>query len=231
MITEPLHAFVLHRTAHGETSLRVVFFTREEGLVHAFYKGARTPKKKALLQAFSPLWLVLSGAPHHYFVHGVECASSSIPLVGSALIAGLYLNELLYHTLQSGESHALLYDAYVTALDGLVAALDRYQLEAVLRRFEWSLLQVSGYAMSLVTDALTNQPIIPTQYYQFQSTDGFRPADEGILGAHILAFSRDELIDPCVLKSVKFIMRRAIHTLLDGKPLKTRSFYLSETCT
>lgn len=227
MITNAIHAWVIHKSWSGDTSARVVFFTREHGVLSCFYKGGRTPKKQSLLQSFAPLWLTMDVRGDAYFVRQLEMASSPLHYPGQTLFAGLYVNELLYHALKPHDPDATLHTAYTFALQALMHASDRFAIEAVLRRFEWALLNACGYHMSLSHDARSAQPIVDDRFYHFIAGEGFILAPEGINGAHIIAFAQDKLDDVEVLGVAKRIMRRAIDHALDGKEIKTRSLYRS----
>lgn len=225
MISEPLHAWVLHKRTIGDTSAQVTFFTREKGLVCASFKGGRTPKKQALLQAFTPLWLSLDATRDWHFVRHIEALSPSLTLSNECLFSGLYVNELLYNALTPLEPSAVLYDAYVHTLNSLTIATQRLTLEVILRRFEWQLLHVCGYQISLTEDAYTGVSIEADKYYTFIPGDGLVNSQKGILGVHIIAFAQDSFEDMGALKAAKWIMRRAIDHALEGTPIKSRALF------
>lgn len=61
-----------------------------------------------------------------------------------------YMNELLLRLLPREDAHPLLFDAYQTALEqlaGIDPLPERLPVSGVLRRFEWVLLQETGYGM------------------------------------------------------------------------------------
>jgi DNA repair protein RecO (recombination protein O) len=217
MNSDAYNAWVLSRRCSGDTSVYVTFFTREQGIVHGLYKGGRTPKKQALSQVFTPLWLVMN----KQYVRQLEPVSSSLVLSGHNLFAALYINELLHYALRPWDAHPELYDVYV---DTLHALQNCAAIEVVLRRFELYLLEVCGYQLSLAHDA-EDAPIIAEHYYQFVPGEGFFTAGTGVSGAHLLAMAKQDFQDPAVLKTAKHIMRRAIHHALDGKPIKSRQLY------
>ncbi len=225
MITDALQAWVIHKYWSGDTSVRVVFFTEELGLVNCFYKGGRTPKKQALLQAFLPLWLVMDKRGEAYFVRNLEMSASSLSLLGQSLFAGLYVNELLHLMLQLQDAHPALYFAYQEALHAISMAEGRSALEVILRRFERSILSACGYHLSLTHDVYSLDPIDKNSYYRFLPGEGFISADNGILGAHIIALEEDKLDNSAVLQAAKRIMRCAIDHALDGRAIKTRALY------
>ncbi|QMT60706.1 MULTISPECIES: DNA repair protein RecO [unclassified Legionella] len=228
MTTRTIAAWVLHKKWSGDTSAQVSFFTRELGVIQCLYKGGRTPKKQALLQPFTSLWINLAERRERYYVQTTESTSPSLQLTGSSLFAGLYLNEILYYALSRNSSDSALFDAYLFTLNALTLAKERLVIEALLRRFEWTLLHACGYSFSLTQEARTTNLIVPDSYYQFVAGEGFIRDSRGISGAHILALAQDNLNEAPYLKSAKIIMRQAIDHLLGGREIKTRALYLAE---
>lgn len=227
MTAEAFKAWVLHKTPSGDSSARVTFFTREKGLLNCLCKGGRTPRKQALLQPFSPLWLALDVRRDWYFVRNMEMLSGALELKGNALFAGLYVNELLYYALKPMDSQPELYDIYLSTIEGLAAVSERLAIEIILRRFESVLLETCGYAISFTHTADLATPIFADQSYQFVAGQGFVLADTGIPGQDILAIAAGRL-QLEVLKSAKYIMRQAIEHFLEGRVLKSRSLYLGK---
>jgi DNA repair protein RecO (recombination protein O) len=223
MIPEGLEAWVLHRVDSGETQAYVTFLTKEQGVIRAFCRSVR--KKQALLQAFTPLWLTVDVKHDWYYVRQLEAISPSLSLRGDCLFSALYINELIYHTISPVEACSDLYDSYYFTLNALTLATQRTTIEALLRRFEWQLLAACGYQMSLTHDAHSNCPIDANQYYKFIPGEGLVVAQSGILGAHVLAFANNQFDNEMGLKSLKWMMRRAIDHVLDGKPIKARELY------
>lgn len=221
-----LHAWVLHKHWSGDTSARVHLFTRELGLVSCLCRGGRTPKKQALLQAFSPLWVHVNERYNQYYTQSIESLGSSIPLIGNSLFSGLYINELLYYLLSPLESDADLFDAYLLTLNGLSITSNRLDIEALLRRFEWTLLNSCGHSFSFTHEADTQSLIHPTHYYEFTAGKGFTQASKGFSGEDLLALGRDDLSNAAYLKAAKMIMRKAIDHLLDGREIKARALYI-----
>ena len=134
-------AWLIHKQWLGNTSAKVFFFTAELGLISCFYKGARTPKKQSLLQAFTPLWISLDEKHHHFYIRKVESLSPTLPFQGAALFSGLYLNELIYLSLSLFQVETELFNAYLDSLKKLACEPDRLEIESLLRQFEWILLQ------------------------------------------------------------------------------------------
>jgi DNA repair protein RecO (recombination protein O) len=228
MSTDPngLHAFVLHTQLTGETSVKVTFLTDELGLVDCRYRGGRTLKKRALLQAFSPFWLSINEQHEQYYVNTVETSGPPVSLQANSLFSGIYVNELLYHALKPGVADIVLFQAYSETLQKLAHTTNTRHIEPILRRFEWMLLKACGYTFSWTHTALTAAAILPDKRYRFVAAQGFIPDKTGILGAHLLALASDNLESNESLRVAKFIMRQAIDHLLDGREIKARSLFL-----
>ena len=225
MTSKSLQAWFIHKQWSGDTSARIYFFTSELGLVQGLYKGGRTPKKQALLQPFTPLWINLEERRGHYYVQAVEQNGPMLPLVGASLFSALYLNELIHYILKPLASEPELFQAYDYAVHHLSLTEEKQNIEALLRRFEWSLLQVSGHHFSLTYEAETGQLVCPDKYYQFIAGHGIVLATKGIPGEHLFALAADDLTKTEYLKSAKIIMRQAIDYLLGGREIKSRSLY------
>ena len=218
-------AWLVHKTWAGAHSARILLFTREQGLIWAKCYGGWSPKKQAVLQAFTPLWIELNQRQNGYELRRVEIAGSPFELSGMYLFSALYVNELLYSVLRPEDPHIDLYDAYVSTLQTVSLVTTQSDLERILRRFEWQVLSSIGYAMSLTHDAEAHNPIIATQYYDFQPGLGFITAPNGMLVADILALAKDDLNHPRILKIAKYLMRRALDYALGGKTIKSRALF------
>ncbi|RTZ42504.1 DNA repair protein RecO [Candidimonas sp. SYP-B2681] len=165
--------YLLHSAAWRETSLIIQVFTRAYGNVALVAKGAKRPYSvlRPVLSTFQPLGLSWSGAGEVKTLTRAECAGIR-PLHGRALMSAWYMNELLLRLLPREDPHPVLYDAYDAALQELSAVYSasgtalatedssgggddpasqsagvRPQRSAAsaLRRFEWVLLNETGY--------------------------------------------------------------------------------------
>lgn len=225
MITNSLQAWVIHKRDSGNTSANVTFFTREKGVVTALCKGGRTPKKLSLLQPFTPLYLTLDARHDWHYVRQLESTSPSLMLLGSNLFAGLYVNELISHSLHELDFCPEFYDVYVHTLNALTCATERSGMEAALRRFELQLLSFCGYQIPLEFEVQSGRAISGNEYYIFIPGEGFKLASTGIPGSCIIALAKDDFENMQTLKAAKMIMRRAVDHALDGKQIKTRALF------
>lgn len=225
MAIRSYQAWLIHKYWSGDSSARVYFFTAESGLLSCLCRGARAPKKQALLQAFTPLWISIDERYDHHYAQSIESCSPMLSLVGHALFSALYVNELIYSSLKPLYPDPELFRAYLVTVNSLALLDDRLAIEALLRRFEWSLLSACGHDFSMTHEARSGQLIEANSYYHFIAGEGFSVAKSGIPGEYLLALAEDDLNDVVVLKAAKIIMRQAIDHLLGGKKIKARSLY------
>ncbi|AEC20221.1 DNA repair protein RecO [Pusillimonas sp. T7-7] len=137
--------YLLHSAPWRETSLIVQAFTRHHGVVALVAKGAKRPYSvlRPVLSAFQPLALSWSGANEVKTLTRAESMGIR-KLGGQAYMSAWYMNELLLRLLPREDPHPVLYEAYDVALQRL--ALQRSAASA-LRRFEWILLNETGYGI------------------------------------------------------------------------------------
>lgn len=143
--------YLLHSTAWRETSLVVQLFSRQYGVVALVAKGAKRPHSvlRPVLSAFQPLSVSWSGAGEVKTLTRADCVGI-LPLQGRAFMSAWYMNELLLRLLPREDPHPQLFDAYQLALEQLAqvdVSPDRLPVPGVLRRFEWVLLQETGYGI------------------------------------------------------------------------------------
>ena len=142
---QDVRGYVLHASAWRETSLIVQGFTREHGCVALVAKGAKRPYSvlRPILATFQPLSLSWSGAAEVRTL--VRAESCGVRLLdGRAMMSGWYMNELILRLLAREDPHPGVFDAYEAALDELADPRRRPPAGA-LRRFEWLLLDETGY--------------------------------------------------------------------------------------
>lgn len=136
---------MLHASAWRETSLIVQIFTREHGNVAMVAKGAKRPYSalRPVLATFQQLMVSWTGAGEVKTLTRAELVGIR-PLAGRSLMSAWYMNELLLRLLPREDPHPGLYDAYDAALQALEQGA---KAASALRRFEWMLLEETGYGM------------------------------------------------------------------------------------
>lgn len=139
-----VRAYVLHTIDWRETSLIARLFTQTHGVVPVVAKGAKRPysRHKAVLLSFQAIEVGWSGVGEVKTLTAAELVQLH-PLPGQAMLSAWYLNELLLLLLPKEDPHPLLFSAYEETLMALCQAPD--SIAPILRRFEWVLLQETGY--------------------------------------------------------------------------------------
>lgn len=139
-------AYILHTIDWRETSLIAHLFTESHGRVTVVAKGAKRPysRLKAVLLSFQAVEVGWVGSGEIKTLTTAELARIH-PLPGSALLSAWYVNELLLLMLPKEDPHPQLFAAYSETLEALTRA--PAYLAPILRRFEWLLLQETGYGL------------------------------------------------------------------------------------
>jgi DNA repair protein RecO (recombination protein O) len=223
-------AFVLHTYPYRETSLIVEVFTQGCGRVALVARGARRPRSavRGLLMAFQPLTLSWFGKSELRTLKNAEWQGGQLPLSGSAMMCGFYLNELLLRLLPRDDPHPKLFAHYQEALH----ALGRNEPQpVVLRRFEKRLMQELGYALMLEQEAQSDAAITPEATYFYEVERG--PVRQSALqnsvqlrGRTLLDLARDDYSDPTTLAQAKQLMRALISHQLGSELLQTRQLLM-----
>jgi DNA repair protein RecO (recombination protein O) len=221
MRVEQQPGFVLHARAWRETSLLVEAFTRDHGRVGLIARGVRNPKSRlsrSNLQPLQPLLLDWSARGELGTLTGAEQAGMPWRLRGEALLAGMYVNELVLRLSSRNDTHNAAFGAYAECLARLAEEPD---IAWTLRRFERDFLADLGYALML-THTAEGIPIERDADYAYISESG--PADwrEGsgyprISGAALLALDRDEIPDSAQHTQLRRLMRATIRHLVGGE--------------
>ncbi|MBD2784369.1 DNA repair protein RecO [Xenorhabdus sp. DI] len=222
-------AFVLHGRPYSETSLLLDFFTENEGRVRVLAKGARSRRSnlKGCLQPFTPLLIRWSGRGEIKTLRDAEPISLALPLTGSVLYSGLYVNELLSRVLEQGTAYPALFFDYLQCLQSLAAS--EYTPESALRRFELALLTNMGYGVDYLHCAGSGEAVSDTMTYRYREEKGFIASlvvdHYSFTGYELKALAMGEFADPATLKAAKRFTRIALKPYLGGKPLKSRELF------
>lgn len=218
--SETYTGFVLHLRPFRETGALCELFTREGGRISAVAHGVRGGRQRSggqRLLAFNPLVLQLAGRGELKTLRKAETMETRW-LEGTALAAGMYLNELLVRLLPREDPHERLFDQYASTL----ALLDGPDLARGLRAFEHGLLEALGYGVPLDLDHL-GRDIEPAARYRLEPAQGFvADADGGFMGATLLAIAAGDSEDPEVLRVARRLFNALLAPHLDGKPLRSR---------
>ncbi len=220
-------AFVLHTYPYRETSLIADVFSRTHGRVALMARGARRPKSavRGVLMSFQPVLLSWFGKGELRTLHSAEWQGGQPYLQGTALMCGLYVNELLLNLLARDDNHERLFDYYRATLYRLAHETDH---AATLRCFEKHLLQELGYALNLQHAADSHVALQAEQYYRYVLEhgavldDGVSKTGLPVLGKTLLDMAMDDYRDPVTAQQSKQLMRVLLNHYLGGKSLHTR---------
>ncbi len=156
-------AIILHQYSYSETSSILDVFTLQFGRVNLIAKGAKRPNSnlRGVLQLFQPLVISYSGAGDVKTLTHAEWVNGILPIDNSYLISSFYMNELIRNVCAKDDPHESIFNVYITALIELShlsrgALSQAMDLHCVLRKFEKSLLEHLGFAMSISLDWLNS---------------------------------------------------------------------------
>ncbi|HEQ1857564.1 TPA: DNA repair protein RecO [Providencia alcalifaciens] len=222
-------AFVLHSRPYSETSLLIDFFTEGEGKIRLLAKGARRNRSplRGCLQPFTPLLIRWSGKGEIKTLINADPVSLALPLSGTVLYSGLYLNELTARVIEFGTPYSSLFFDYLNCLQ-VLAGSERTP-ESALRQFELALLSYLGYGVDFLHCAGSGEPVSDTMTYRYREEKGFIGSlvvDQLMFtGKQLKALADREFPDADTLKAAKRFTRMALKPYLGGKPLKSRELF------
>ncbi|WP_338658785.1 DNA repair protein RecO [Yersinia intermedia] len=222
-------AFVLHGRPYSETSLMLDLFTEGEGRMRVLAKGARGRRSnlKGCLQPFTPLLVRWAGRGEVKTLRSAEPVSLALPLTGSMLYSGLYVNELLSRVLEHQTNYSALFFDYLHCLQ--VLAGSDGSPEYALRQFELAILAHLGYGVDFLHCAGSGQPISDTMTYRYREEKGFIASlvvdHYSFTGRQLSALANREFPDADTLRAAKRFTRIALKPYLGGKPLKSRELF------
>ncbi|MBL4908797.1 MAG: DNA repair protein RecO [Alteromonadaceae bacterium] len=236
-------AFLLHARPYQDHNCIVELLTEFDGKVSAIAyigKGNKS-NKKALLQPFRPLNVLLKGRNALKNLSRVEANQKSLNISGDSLFSGFYLNELLVRLLTEQHPCDELFHHYRQSLQALTTS---QPLEKILRCFEMTLLTELGVLFDF--SKLNEFSLLKQQDEQgftldthvelvcFSAELGFIPVlNKQQLPCYTATYSVNHLLaiaDQCldnaaVMYTYKRLMRQIINGLLGNKPLNSRKLF------
>lgn len=238
MMIESEQAFLLHSRKYTDSKVLVDFFSQTYGKVSGVMRVPSKKKQQGAPQPFTLLDVSWRGKSALKTVTSVELLSPPVKFFSNALYCAFYANELIEKLLPAEESYPQLYLSYVE----LLAAMgnsdhDMVYLETQLRRFELQLLRQLGY--EIVFDHDSEGAIVSCSdavEYMFKFGEGFiprpfgsggqRPKDILCRGETLMACAQGVSDRDDVRRLLKRVCRSCLSNLLDGRPLKSREFFL-----
>ncbi len=171
-------AYLLHYTAHRDSSFIADFFTLNSGLVTLYARGARSGKNRPLYQPFRPLFVSWTGDRELKTLTGIEASGTPIDFNDTAMACAYYFNELMLRLLPKFVSQPELFGHYLLALQGLEEGegdsteARLASLEPCLRLFELALLDAIGVAPDFGACANDGQTPVAASRYRFYPSLG-----------------------------------------------------------
>lgn len=220
MRVEQQPAYLLHVRPYRETSLLLEAFTRDHGRVGLVARGARRERSRlsrGLLRPLQPLLLDWVSTGDLGTLIAAEAASTPPGLSGDALLAAIYVNELVSRLSVRGDAHVRAFAAYADCVARLVVGDAAW----TLRRFERDFLADLGYALPLESTA-DGHPVVESASYAYDVEAGaVEPGrDDGLPrvdGRALLALARDECPDAEGLSQLRRLMRAVLRHHLGGE--------------
>ena len=226
-------AFLLHSRPYRENQILLEFLTSQQGKISAISYLGKSLKsnKRALLQPFSPLKIVLKGQGSLKYLKRVEPERKSYKLSGNYLYSGFYLNELQVRLLGEHIPYDELFYQYQQSIEQLS---EQHSIEYILRNFENRLLEELGMTIDYSPVFSENN-----SYYSYLPEKGFVPANflptrhkstQTCYNAiHLKAIAEENISAKETMQTCKLLMRQIINHLLDGKPLHSRKLFTQNT--
>lgn len=220
-------AYLLHRRPYSDSQVMIDMLVEGVGQLRmlARISGRQATKHKAQLQPFQTLLVNYSGKHDLKYIQRFELHGAQSQLVGDQLYCGFYLNELTNRIVPINEPIDHAYQLYKTHL----AQLNQHpNLQAVLRSYEFQLLELLGYGVDFTFDAM-GDPIDTAHTYSYFAEYGFVKQDlkgSGFTGAQLNAIADHDFSAPDVLYIAKQLSRHLMKPLLGKKPLKSRELFI-----
>ncbi len=222
-------AYLLHRRPFRDSSVIIELFTLDWGRISLVAQGVRKSRSTlaGVLQPHQRLLVSWRGRGALPTLTGAEIIGEPIGLKGDAVIAALYINELLVRLLPTHVPNPLLFSHYQGCLESLC---DGDDLEWALRLWERDLLEELGYGLNLERDTSNGDQILASAPYCYQHEMGavLEPGHcDGIRihGDTLLALKRGEGASAEVRHQAKQLMRYTLAHYLGSRPLKSRSLF------
>lgn len=227
MSDEP--AFVLHARAWRETSLLVEVLTAHHGRIGLVARGVRGAKRHPLRAALQPLQSIRLDAVQQgelAQLRSAEALDAAPRLLGDAMLAGFYINELTLRLTPRSEPQPDLFVAYAITRERLRA---EEPLAWTLRRFERDLLESLGVGFDWscdgegeLIDPAARYRVDPEQGPQRVLTDrGHGDRSRAASGRGLLCLATDELPEVDDLPGLRLVLRTVLAHHLGPRGLKS----------
>lgn len=222
-------AFVLHTRPWRESSLLVEVLSAEHGRLGLVARGVHGPKRHLLRAALQPLQYIRFDAVQRgelATLIAAEALDAAPRLLGDAMLASFYLNELTLRLAQRSDPQPELFEAYRATRLRLG---ENTPLAWTLRRYERDLLDALGFGFDWALEG-DGTPIDAAARYRLDPEYGPRRLllDRGhedrrsaATGRGLLALAADSLPADADLASLRLPMRSVLAFHLGPRGLKS----------
>lgn len=222
-------AFVLHTRPWRESSLLVEVLSADHGRMGLVARGVHGPKRHLLRAALQPLQYIRFDAVQRgelATLTAAEALDAAPRLVGDAMLASFYLNELTLRLALRGDPQPELFEAYRRTRLRLG---ESDPLAWTLRRYERDLLDAMGFGFDWTLDG-DGTPIDAAARYRLEPEFGPRRLllDRGhgdrrsaATGRGLLALAADTLPADEDLASLRLPIRGVLAFHLGPRGLKS----------
>ena len=214
--------YILHHRPFRDTSQILDIVTRDYGKIAVVARGSRGAKSRlaGVLRPFLPLQVSWVSKSDLGTLTGAEAIGPPAGMLGDAIFAAFYVNELLLHFLHRDDPQPEIFALYEEVMDALIGSVE---VAASLR----SLLRLLGYAVNLDHESGNTEPLDSGRYYQYQMEKGPVAVDrtEGalIFSGSVLTGIAEQCFESAeVLRAANRLLREIIGFHLGGKELKSR---------
>ena len=221
-------AYLLHRRPYSDSQVMLDMLVEGVGQLRmlARVSGRQATKHKAQLQPFQALLVHYNGKYDLKYINKFELHGNPLFLTGDKLYCGFYLNELTNRIVPINEPIDQVFQLYKTHLENLNSGIE---MQAVLRSYEFQLLELLGYGVDFCFDA-EGEPIDDTKTYSYFAEVGFSVQQDtrtGFTGLQLNAIANHDFSQADVLYMAKQLSRYLLKPLLGNKPLKSRELFIS----
>jgi DNA repair protein RecO (recombination protein O) len=226
-------AYILHTRPWRETSLLVDALSQDFGRIALIAKGAKRPHSplRGLLEPFTPVALQFTGKLGIKNLTQAHWVQALNPVHSSHALPAWYLSELCLRTLGEDDPQPAVFTAYDAAMQQLAALPAEQDSQAILRQFEYRLLQALGLWPDNRSDA-TDTPLQGEVHYTVDESTGWQiispsAAPWCLLGSHIMELDQAQLMMTSAADKLSFrlAMRAMLARALHGKVLSTREVW------
>lgn len=215
MVTDD--AFVLHKINYKNSSEIVKLLTQHHGRIDAVARGSRSPKSpfKGHLQAFIETSIAFQGRHNLKTLTLAEQSGLANSMDYLHQVSMLYCNELLLLLNMDEEQSSAVYPVYRKLLKTLRTTKS---LALVLRYFELTLCELSGYALSVDEKISDSTSLVFQADHGLVASHGQKNCDAGTFRR----FVNQQDLSADQQRRINRLFRPVVNHLVGGRDIRSR---------